>query len=390
MTDILCFSTTDWDEIWGSRQQIMARLAAAGHRVLFVERQVGPEHLLRDPDLRFRKLNAWRMPAVRPLDKNLWLWQPPLLPPGRYYSIALNRLGQSFLAARLSPVLHELAFKQPLLWLYPPHSAPLIGRFSESLVVYHCIERFVGGQRGRKRNVMQAQEADLLQNADRVFVHTEDLRRLYQPITHHPITLVPSAADVAHFQSTNAIHPDISALPRPRLGVSGTLDARLDVSLLNTIACSHPEWHIILIGKVRSGRVDLAPLQTLPNIHILGPRLFADLPALLNGMDALLIPYLHNELTEYISPIKLYEYLAVGKPIITIDLPGVRPLHEWVSLAKNQLGFIQAVELAIAEDDPQRYTARRKAALEHSWEARVELMWDVISAALMEGQHAAP
>jgi glycosyltransferase involved in cell wall biosynthesis len=389
MTDILCFSTTDWDEIWGSRQQIMARLAAAGHRVLFVERQVGPEHLLRDPDLRFRKLKAWRMPAVRALNKNLWLWQPPLLPPGRYYSTGLNRLGQSFIAARLRPVLHELAFKQPLLWLYPPHSAPLIGRFSERLVVYHCIERFIGGQRGRKRNLMQAQEADLLRYADRVFVHTEGLRRLYQPISHHPIILVPSAADVAHFQSTNAVHPDISALPHPRLGVSGTLDARLDVSLINTIASNHPEWQLILIGQVRPGRIDLAPLKILPNVHILGPRRFADLPALLNGMDALLIPYLHNELTEYISPIKLYEYLAVGKSIISVDLPGVRPLQDWVSLAKDQPGFIRAIQRALDEDDPQRYLARRKAALEHTWEARIKLMWDVISIALAEGRYAA-
>ena len=391
MTDILCFSTTDWDEIWGSRQQIMARLAAAGHRVLFVERQVGPEHLLRDRDLRFRKLNAWRLPALRPFNKNLWLWQPPLLPPAHYYSMSLNRLGQSILAARLRPALHELAFEQPLLWLYPPQSAALIGQFSEKLVIYHCIERFVGRQRGHKRKVMQAQEADLLRCADRVFVHTAELRRLYQPLARHPITLVPSAADVAHFQSTHAVHPDVSALPRPRLGVSGTLDARVDVGLLYNLACSHPEWHLILIGQVRPGRVDLAPLQILPNVHLLGPRRFADLPALLNGMDALLIPYLCNELTEYISPIKLYEYLAVGKPIISVDLPGVRPLQDWVSLAKDQPGFIQAVQLALDEDDEgQRYTARRKAAWEHTWDARIKLMWDVVGAALAEGQHAAP
>ena len=391
MTDILCFSTTDWDEIWGSRQQVMARLATAGHRVLFVERQVGPEHLLRDPDLRIRKLSAWRWPALRPLNKNLWLWRPPLLPPGRYYSMALNRLGQSLLAARLRPVLNELAFEQPLLWLYPPHSAPLIGQFSERLVVYHCIERFAGGQHGHKRKVMQAQEADLLHDADRVFVHIEELRRLYQPIARHTITLVPSAADVAHFQSTNVVHPVISALPRPRLGVSGTIDARVDVSLLYNLAYTHPDWHLILIGQVRPGRINLAPLKILPNVHFLGHRSFADLPVMLNGMDALLIPYLYNELTECISPIKLYEYLAVGKPIISVDLPGVRPLRDWVSLAKDQTGFIQAVQDALAEDDEgQRYTARRKFALEHTWEARIKRMWDVVGAALAEEHYAAP
>jgi glycosyltransferase involved in cell wall biosynthesis len=132
-------------------------------------------------------------------------------------------------------------------------------------------------------------------------------------------------------------------------------------------------------------------LKILPNVHFLGHRSFADLPVMLNGMDALLIPYLYNELTECISPIKLYEYLAVGKPIISVDLPGVRPMQDWVSLAKDQTGFIQAVQVALAEDDEgQRYTARRKFALEHTWEARIKRMWDVVGAALAEEHDAAP
>ena len=151
MTDILCISTTDWDEIWGSRQQIMTRLAAKGNRVLFVERQVGPEHLWFDPGLRRRKLAAWHGPAFRKQAENLWLWQPPLMPPGRYYSLAVNALGQKRLAVHLRPVLESLDFSRPVLWMYPPHSAPLIGRFGERLAVYHCIDRFAAGQRGLKR-----------------------------------------------------------------------------------------------------------------------------------------------------------------------------------------------------------------------------------------------
>ena len=175
--NFLCMSTTDWDEIWGSRQQIMSRLAAQGHRILFVERQVGPEHLLRDPVLRSRKLTAWRHPAIRQIEENLWLYQPPLMLPGRYFSIAANASGQRWLARKLRPLLTQLGLENPILWLYPPHSAPLLGQFNERLVVYHCIERFVGNQTGRKRRIMEIEETELLRHAHLVFAHAEGLRQ---------------------------------------------------------------------------------------------------------------------------------------------------------------------------------------------------------------------
>lgn len=384
--DILCFSTTDWDEIWGSRQQIMGRLAAAGQRILFVERQVGPEHLWRDPALRARKQRAWREPALRQLQETLWLWRPPLLPPGRYYSLTLNRWGQRLLARRLQPVLHALEFSSPLLWLYPPHSAPLLGCFHEPLAVYHCIERFVGGQSGRKREVMLAQETELLRRVDLVFVHAEGLRQLYAPLAQR-LYLSPSAADVAHFQSTTAVHPAIAALPQPRLGVIGTLDGRIDVTLLEALARARPDWQLVLVGPVRPGRVDLGPLMACANVHWLGAQPFATLPALANGLDVLLLPYVHNELTDFISPIKLYEYLAVGKAIVSVDLPEVRALRDWVAIAETPAAFVQAVSAALAEETPALQAARRRVAWQHTWDSRTQTMWNIIQEALAHAVH---
>jgi glycosyltransferase involved in cell wall biosynthesis len=390
--DILCFSTTDWDEIWGSRQQVMGRLAAGGQRVLFVERQVGPEMLLRDPAMRRRKRAAWKEPALRQLEANLWLWQPPLLPPGRYYSPALNRLGQRLLANRLLPVLRRLSFEPPLLWLYPPQSYPLLGRFGERLSVYHCIERFAGEQHGRKRRVMLMQEEALLRAVDLVFVHSEGLRRLYSPLTRRPIRLVPSAADVAHFQAAAEIDPELAALPTPRLVVMSTLDARLDVEMLACLAGAHPAWQLALVGQVRPERVDVRPLTGLPNVHFLGKRPFSELPALLKAADACLAPYVLNELTQFISPLKVYEYLAAGKPIASTDLPEVRPLAEWVAIAPDggedpnlrAALFAGAIERALREDRPELQAKRRAAALAHSWDRRVEEMWAAVEAVVKE------
>ncbi len=110
--DIICLSTTDWDEIWGSRQQLMLRLHEMGHRILFVERQVGPEQLLRDPALRKRKYQAWKQAGklIRVKD-NLWLLNPPVVPPGRYYAHVLNLAGQKRIAKALTQPIKSLGFQ---------------------------------------------------------------------------------------------------------------------------------------------------------------------------------------------------------------------------------------------------------------------------------------
>ena len=382
--DIICISTTDWDEIWGSRQQIMSCLADEGHRILFIERQVGPEHLLRDHSMRVRKLNAWKQSALRSPVKNIYLWQPPLLFPGRYYSTIFNRFGQSILFQRLKPILRQLNIQHPVLWLYPPHSAPLIGRFLEIISVYHCIERFIGGQSGIKRAVMEKQELALLKKVDLVFTHAEGLQRLYQPYTKRPIMILPSAADVQRFQSISSIHPDVQKIPQPRLGVVCTLDGRIDVDLLLGVATQQPDWHLVIIGPVRPGRINLDEFFSLPNVHYLGLRPFSDLPGYLNGIDVCLIPYVRNELTEYISPIKLFEYLAVGKPIVSVDLPEVKLLSQFILTAHNTPEFIIAVQNALAENSTTLQAARRKVAWEHTWETRAKQAWSEIAKVLNE------
>jgi glycosyltransferase involved in cell wall biosynthesis len=379
---ILCFSTTDWYENWGSRQHIMLRMAQRGHPVLFIERQVGPEQLIRDPALRLRKIAAWKSIRLNQLIENFWTWQPPLLPPGRYYNNHLNQLGQKILIRQIRSLILKLGLPSPILWLYPPQSAPLLGAFGERLSLYHCIENFSGNQAGIKRRVMQSEERLLLQRADLVFTHSEGLFHLYGELAQREITLVPSAADVSYFQSISLIDPLVSQIPHPSLGVVGTLDGRLNVELLESIVHSHPTWHLVLIGQWHPERVDLQLLKNFSNVHFLGQQPYDKLPYLLNGLDIFLIPYVLNEMTVYISPIKLYEYLAVGKPIVSTGLPEVMKYKDYVRVASDAHDFIQNIQIALEEDTPAKVNSRRVFARQHSWEARLEKMLGVIEETL--------
>jgi len=384
--DFLCISTTGWDEIWGSRQQIMLRLAKAGHRVLFVERQVGFEHLLKHSKLRKNGISQYRIKQPVEVQGNLWRWQPPLVVPGRYYSQALNRIGQSCLAAQIRTILRQLDFESPVLWLYPPHSAPLLGQFQERLSIYHCIERFSGDQRGLKKQVMTTQEISLLSKADLVFVHSNGLQQLYTDFTRHPIEVFPSAADVKHFQRKVEIHPTMAAIPEPRLVVMGTLDSRIDFSLLRNIATIRPDWHLVLIGQLKEPSQGALSFLRLPNVHNLVQQPFASLPSLLRGANVGLIPYQITEMTRYINPLKAYEYLASGIPVISTELPELSPLSKWIRIVSvNQPSherqterFVEEIEAAMLADSPQLRNERRQLAREYSWDARVSRMLEVI------------
>lgn len=383
MNDVLCISTTDWDEIWGSRQQIMSRLLDRDCRILFVERQITLEHIIRNPKI-IKKRFLSNKPPLREVGENLWIYQPPLLAPGRYYSKTINKFSQRFLAKKIKIQLNLLSFQKPILWIYPPQSSPLIDYLPQKLVIYHCIDRFSAGQKGIKKLIIESQELDLIQKSDLIFVNGNQLMALFEKYTSTPIIFISSAADIKLFQSTSEIHPQITQFPSPRLGIIGTFDARLDTQLLIHIAQSHPNWHLVLIGHTRPGLKHFDELLGISNVHWLGSQPFLSLVNWMNGMDVLLIPYIVNQLTQYINPLKVYEYLAVGKPIVSTDLPEIRSLAHLVDITQSNNMFIEAINKALIEDSTSKVNERRRVAFKHDWDDRVNTMWELIQDAIQE------
>jgi glycosyltransferase involved in cell wall biosynthesis len=381
--DIFCFSSTDWHGVWGSRQQVMMRFARRGYRVLFVEQPAGLEHLLRYPELRRRKARRWREGLLQGQD-NLWIVSLPPLLPGRYYSATVNRINQ-WLTARCSQrYLHKLGFTSPILWLYNPELGSLIGQFGERLSVYHCIDEFTAGILGRKRHTIVELEASLLHKVNMVFANSlltyENKRRL-NPRTYR----IPSGADVEHFAQALdpavPVCPAIARLPQPRIGYIGHVNERLDYALLEYLARQRPAWSLVFVGDTYPWTLDAPPLRrlrALPNVYLLGKYPFAEIPALVKGMDVCLLPYTDDERGRYRSPLKLYEYLAAGKPVVTTDHPEARELGSVVYLAPTPQIFVERVAQALAQDSQERQRQRIAFAQVHSWDRRVDEMERII------------
>jgi glycosyltransferase involved in cell wall biosynthesis len=155
----------------------------------------------------------------------------------------------------------------------------------------------------------------------------------------------------------------------------------LDLELIAAIARRRKDWSFVLIGPIL---VDVSVLRDESNVLLLGPRPYSSLPDYLKGMDVATIPFLMNELTRNADPIKLYEYLAAGLPVVSTDMPQVRRLQPLIEVADSVDSFEQAVERALHDRTESAVAARVAEARKHAWSERFAQVESLIA------QHARP
>ena len=149
-------------------------------------------------------------------------------------------------------------------------------------------------------------------------------------------------------------------------------DSRLDLDALEALALADPSWHVVLIGPLKSGQVDEARLRSHPNIHLLGEKPRADLPGYLKGMAVALVPYRANDLTRNIFPLKLFEYLAAGVPVVVGGLPELERYAGTIGVAGRPEDYPELVRQALSTDTPERRAARVALAARNTWDHRVD------------------
>lgn len=382
--DIVCFSPNPWQALWRNRHQIMSRLARQ-NRVLFVE----PAPFLRQvwTDLSRRGPAALASPPlVSPLPQ-LWVYRAPGYaavsgrPPLAELTFALRR-------RHLRRTLRRLGFDRPLLWVFQYNGGEMVGHLDERLRIYHAVDEYAAYeldvppcQEQARRAHIRALEADLIARMDLVFVASEALYESKR-LLHPHVVLVPNGADYEHFARPGPTPAAMASLPRPRLVFAGAINEKVDLALLAEVAARRPDWQIVLIGPVTWRRPGpaLASLRQQANVHFLGEQSPADLPAYLHAGDVCLMPYVRNEWTRNISPLKLYEYLATGLPIVSTPIPAVAPFADLVLVAADADSTIAAIAQALADDSPERRRRQQEIARLHTWDNRLERM----SAAILE------
>jgi len=347
---ILCFAS-GYDAPPTSKHHIM-HLLAERNTVLWVNYHASRVPTASPSDLAHigRKL-AQVLAGIKNPRKNLHVLTPLVVPlPGSTWAKRANR---RLLVLQIRRALRKIGTGPVQVWSFTPDISYLLGQFGEEKILYYCVDDHASFT-GYDRDQVLRDEEELCRKADLVVTTSMALQKAKQPFNPNTI-LVTHGVDYEHFAKavSNSLPTpaDIADIPHPRLGFFGLIRDWVDLDLLAEVAQSRAYWHFVLIGD---STIDLSPYRVLANMHFLGRKPYADLPAYCKEFDVGLVPFKINELTNAVNPIKLSEYLAAGLPVVSTPLPEARLCEPWVEVASAANDFEAAVSRSLGDGKNRR------------------------------------
>lgn len=377
--DVVCFGQQNWDVCWTAKQQLLTRLARRGHRVLYLDPILGTSPAA------VPALYRWVFPeagaGAREVEDGLWVYTHHAAPPiGRRLNARLRRPVTARVAQRLG-------MRAPVALVLSPYGRWLSEGIPAAARVYYAVDEWTafGGLEAHREWLRREEEA-LLRGADVALAVSPRLLQRFKTVQPRSY-LLQNAADVDHFSpqrlAASAPHPALAALPRPRVGFVGQVDERLDQDLLVYLSGARPHWQFVLAGRVKEG-VDVSRIAGRGNIQLLGYQPYVDLPSVLSGVDACVVPYRLTTLTQSCNPLKVYEYLATGLPVVATPLEGLNACRDAVVTADSPEAFLDALDAAIADPSAGR-EGRLVVARDNAWDARTSELEDRLEEALRLG-----
>jgi glycosyltransferase involved in cell wall biosynthesis len=399
--DIILISSIEWDFNWQGHQEIASRLARAGNRVLYVENMGVRSPGLRDARRVAQRFFHWTGSlldgGVRQVSPDLYVCSPLILPP--FGSRIRHELNRRLLLPLLLRAVRSLRFDPEIIWTFLPTdtAAALVRmlRKPRGVVVYYCIADFA--ELSPHPNEILKSERSIIEMSDLVFAQGPQLAERCSR-GGREAEIFPFGVNLNRFTKENG-QPNgsreeepsatarpgsasdfMSELPRPVIGYVGGIHKFFDVQMLAAMARARPGWSWVLVGPLQTSPREL---KRIPNVHLAGPKAHEELPEYIRGFDVSIVPYLSNGYTATVVPTKINEYLAMGKPVVSTDLPEVRTFNDKhgviITSPNRPTEFVASIERALLSSGEDAVVNRRRtvAAL-NDWEARAERMSNLI------------
>jgi glycosyltransferase involved in cell wall biosynthesis len=288
----------------------------------------------------------------------------------RYINNAIGRL----LVRR---ALRRLRFARTISWFVVPHAGCLAHAFDEAAVVYYCIDDYAALP-DVDSALIANMDADLARDADQVFVASsrllDDKKRL-----NSTTVLAPHGVDTALFGTAAdplLPVPEVTrTLARPIVGFFGLIEAWIDLDLIGEIAERRPDWTFLMVGRVA---VDPKRLTMMSNVRFVGAQPYRNLPNWAKTFDVAIMPYRLTRQVLNSAPLKLREYLATGKPVVAVPLPGIEQFAGLVRTARGTEEFIRQIEMALQSESASARARRMEVTATMTWDARVSEVIDIV------------
>ncbi|WP_026974072.1 glycosyltransferase [Alicyclobacillus contaminans] len=382
---IVLTSAVPWSGTTARPQHFARGLAERGWNVLFVNPPVTWLSPLKNPSLRQRLLPrqslhamAGTMPAAETMNSDGGRGQVRVLSPvavlpfGNMYR-TVNRWNQALLAQQIRTACPGPYILLPML----PTSVDLIPHLSPVAVVYDCVDFHAHFEGWIAADVVDGMERALVYQSRFVYATADRLKQRMEQ-WHCDVRLLPNAAEVDHFATaaTAAEHPLLKNIPGPRVGFVGGIGSWVDQAFIAGLAQQLSDIHFVLIGPVETS---VEALQQQPNVHFLGLQPYAELPQFLAGFAATLVAFRNNELSQAVNPIKVYEYLAAGREVVST------PIHEITSRMSDYVWLARNADEGVAAL-LEILNGRRRAKAEdvanflraNTWSARVDTLHEAL------------
>lgn len=397
---VVIISMSRWDGDYSSTSWSLAKTFSKDRIVIYVDypytwteylrKRTHPAVVKRKKALFGRENGLIRL---KQYSDNLYGLTPPLmvpvnwLPKGNIYD-RFSTMTDKNLWKTIKNALRELGQEEfilfnafnPLYLSVPPKDPSLKAAVYQSQDNIRALEAYLR-KHGKEAEVIA------IQNAHLSIATSKQLQKDLMELSGRPVEYLPNAADYDLFKKAftdpNDKPGDLVGISGPIIGYTGNICHRLDYELMRAICENHPDKNLVMVGpRNHEGHTDI-DLNAIPNLHFLGPKRLEELPFYLAHFDVLILPFLINEVTKSIYPLKINEYLASGKPVVATPFSeDIRTFGKWISLEDDHQRFSAAIQKELEGDSLEKRKARNQIASKNTWEDRAAIFWRLLQAAM--------
>lgn len=378
---IYLFGSHSWEWVSRRPEHMAMEFSRKGHRVLFVETPF-------DFDVKnfnFKKfftranfeiaVERFGKGRLVKINQDLWVYKTPFIMPRKF--ALLKKLSIFFIRRKIRKIIKKLNFDNPALWLGDIKGMDYIGSFQESLVCWDSMDEETGFTDDvTERNVIRKEVEALSGKVDMIFATSGKIYEDKKTLNNNTY-LVPNAVDYDFYSMAEgkAAPDSLKFIKKPVLGYIGHLEKWLDTGLLKYMADYNKSWQIVLVGP---SRVDVSELEKFKNIHLIEKKDYREMPFYINCFDVCLIPFKADRLTDAVNPLKAYEYLALGKPVVSTDFFEMRYFKDLVYIGRSKEEFAFLVDRVLNNAAPDAVRERKEFAKKNTWRHRADEVLSIL------------
>jgi len=371
--DIICLSTHYWDGRRFRKQEFMSRFARS-NRVLYVEPSFS---MVRRPEPHLRELasNRFMLSRVESRNGGVSLLKPPRGLP-KWTNPWIERLTYQWYGRSIARAAGRRGFRDAVLWIYEPSYVYSLDVIPHRHLVFDLVDDLsaypYGGDREARAAAVEGHVRQIVEQSDLLVVTAQTLRDRYSALARR-VAHVSNGFDARTFSPNGAgARPDaLAGIPRPIIGFIGTIFGFLDFDLLAAVARSHPDKSLVMVGPVEAtSRTELAELEALPNVFHLGPQPQSAVPSYVAAFDVCVNPFARGPVADSVSPLKVYEYLAMGRPVVSSPMRALQmeDAARMVEFADGPREFAAKIDRCLTNEVQRATPDRVEASRAYSWD----------------------